>query len=70
MSDGVRCFFVNGGTEGVDLGVAAGNYDNVYCSGCSNHYECKTLIEGAGQKPIEEADFRYHGKVDNEGPDA
>ena len=69
MSGGIRCFFVSNGAEGVDLAVAASKYDEVYCGGCSNNHDCRSMIEGIKEKPVEEADFRYREKIDNEGPE-
>ena len=53
MSNGVACFFED---DRVELDVAAKNYDEMHCGGggCSNHHDCKTIIEGLSQKPTEE----------------
>jgi hypothetical protein len=40
MSNGVGCFFEE---ERVEIGEAAKNYDDVQCSGCPHHHDCKTM---------------------------
>lgn len=65
--DKIGCLFENGPIE---IEKVAQYYDDAHCFACPNHDTCKILTEGAAQKPVEEADFRHHEKLDNEGPDA
>jgi hypothetical protein len=61
----IGCLISN---ERMEMSEAAKNYDDDYCkTTCPHHDVCRVLQHGA-ERPAEEADFRYHEKIDNEGP--